>query len=290
MKHSIEKRLKAYERYLIEEERSPATVEKYTHIVRGFFEYAEEAAQERTPHIRDRNISKEKICAYKRHLLEEGDAPQTINAKLSAIRSYLRSIGREDIHIKNVKVQRSAYVSEKKMLEKSEYERLLRKARETGQKRICLILETICSCGIRVSELEYVTKEAVDRGEAQINLKGKVRKILMPGKLRKKLRRYAAANRIYEGPLFTNGKGSPIHRSYVWQMMKRLARKSGVDERKVFPHNLRRLFARSFYKAGKDISKLADVLGHSSIDTTRIYIATPAREHERVLERLQLVT
>ena len=288
-KRRVKRQLTLYEKYLIEEERSPATVEKYVHIVRGFLHFAE-ARTIRSHHLHDRHINKEMICSYKQSLIDEGLSPLTVNGRLSAIRSYLRSIGREDIKVRNMRCQRSAYVSEDKLLEKREYERLIEKARQLGKEKHRLIIETICASGIRVSELRYITVEAAEEGRAQIKLKGKIRIILIPDKLRKKLIRYARTEKISEGAIFRNRKGGILHRSYVWQMMKEMARKSGVDERKVFPHNLRRLFARTFYRARRDIAKLADILGHTRMDTTRIYIAETAKEHVRILERLQLVT
>ena len=292
VKHrKMQRQLKAYEQYLREEERSPATVEKYTRIVRGFFCFAEERAGGKNiiRHIK-KDMTKETVCAYKQHLIDEGASPSTVNSELSAIRSYLKFIGREDIHVKNMKCQRSPYVSEQKLLKRSEYEKMLEKAAQRGEEKLQLIIETICSTGIRVSELSYMTVEAVEQGEAEIRLKGKTRKILIPSRLRKKLKRHLKASNIDEGPLFRNSKGDPIHRSSVWAMMKKLARKAGIDPSKAFPHNLRRLFARTFYRAKNDIAKLADVLGHSSIDTTRIYIATTADEHMKILDELQFVT
>ena len=280
---TVEEKLKEYEDYLIREEKAPATREKYLRDVQGFLIYCEDKEKQET-------FSMEDVIAYKQKLTEEDISQSTVNGKLAAIRSYLRYEGREDIHVKNIRYQRSPYVSEKRMLEKSEYNRLLDQATRTGQFKLKLILESICSTGIRVSELSYITVEAIEKGESEVSLKGKTRKILIPAKLRKKLIKYARSSGIQKGPVFINSKGEPVHRSCVWAMMKSLAARAGVDISKAFPHNLRRLFARTFYRAKKDIAKLADVLGHSRIDTTRIYIAESFREHAKLIEELDLVT
>ena len=273
----IRKELERYEEYLRSEEKSPATVQKYMQSARGFLNYGKG------------ELSKEAVVAYKEELKKEGYAPTTVNAELSGIRSYLRSKGRRDIEVKNLRVQRSPYVSEKRNLSKGEYERLIRATGKNRDEKLRLILETICATGIRVSELRYISRESVEKGEAEISLKGKSRKILIVGKLRKKLLGYIRKKQIESGAVFVNGKGEPLHRSYVWQLMKKIAKKAGVNAGKVYPHNLRRLFARRYYSINQDIAGLADVLGHSSINTTRIYIATPAKEHVKMLERLELV-
>ena len=275
---TVQRQLEDFQNYLREEERSPATMEKYTRVARGFLYFSQG------------EISKETVCAYKQHLIDEGRRTSTINGDLSAIRSFLRFSGREDISIRNMRCQRSHYISENRMLKRSEYDSLVRTAAELGRPELALLLESICSTGIRVSELQYISVEAVAKGEAEVILKGKTRKVFIPDRLGKKLREYVSEQGIETGAIFRNSKGRPIHRSYVWQLMKLLAEKAGVDSSKVFPHNLRRLFARSFYNVNRDIAKLADVLGHSSIDTTRIYMATTASEHKKILDQLDLVT
>ena len=285
----LQRQLTGFKRYLKEEERSPATMEKYIAVIRGFLQFTEERNGEKRG-SRLRGIDKESIIAYKQRLVDEGKSPQTVNSHLSAIRSYLKYTGREDIEIKNMKSQHRSYVSESRMLTRREYERLLQTARREGRRKLGLIIETLCATGMRVSELPYVTVEAIEEGEIRIRLKGKIREILISEKLRKKLRSYAAEEGIEKGEIFINSRGRPIHRSQIWQMMKELAKGAGVDAEKVFPHNLRRLFARSFYRLRRDIAALADILGHSRIDTTRIYIAVTAEDHIRMLEELRLVT
>ncbi len=253
------------------------------------------------------NIAKEDVIVYKEYLRESGYSPSGINSMLAGIRALLKSMGKEDIKVKNYKVQQQTFADESRMLTKNEYLRMInccdrnKKAiysnkakKKSGQKsnaeeRAALIMETICSTGIRVSELKFFTVEAVRRGEVSVYLKGKERKVLMSRKLSKRLLTYAKKQGITEGSIFLNGKGEPLHRSQIWQMMKSLCRLAGVEERKVFPHNLRKLFARVFYNVKKDIAKLADVLGHSSINTTRRYIKTIPKEHIRQIERLGLV-
>ena len=275
----IKKELIRFDEYLRSEEKSPATRQKYLQTVRGFLSYT------------GCKLSKDNIISYKEALIAEGRASTGINATLSGIRSYLRSKGMREVKVRNLRVQRSVYAREDSTLSKKEYEKLLSVCKskpDKTSKRDMLIVETICATGIRVSELRYFTVESIRGKEIRIRLKGKERTILMPGKLRKRLLSYAKESGIGEGTVFLNGKGKPLHRSYIWHIMKSLARKAGVPESKVYPHNLRRLFARCFYEARKDIARLADVLGHSSIDTTRIYIAMPAKEHTSLVEKLKL--
>ena len=293
----IRKRLEAYERFLRREEKSPATCEKYLRDVQGFLFYLEEDRRNEGIGLKERmrrklrdRIREEDVQNYKQHLTESGYSPSTINAKLTAIRCFLGFEGVTDIRVRNLRIQHKPFLSEKKLLTKDEYEKLVTVAAETGQEKLSLMIETLCATGMRVSELSYMTVEAAEAGEIRISLKGKIREILISGKLRRKLSAYAAREGITSGPIFLNGKGEALHRSQIWQMMKALAETAGVDASRVFPHNLRRLFARSFYTVRKDIAKLADVLGHSSIDTTRIYIATTADEHLQILEELKLVT
>ena len=290
----IQKQLEEFEQFLKREEKSPATCEKYMRDVRGFLIYlAEDKGCHRRrfgrKKVRDRKIEEE-VLAYKQQLIDADYSPSTVNGKLTAIRVFLEFEGVGSVKVKNLRVQRRAYVSEKKMLTREEYERLVSTARSEGKRELKLIIETLGATGMRVSELQYMTVEAVKQGEISISLKGKTREILISHKLRKVLLRFAKEESIDTGPIFINGRGDPMHRSQIWQMMKALAEEAGVDPARVYPHNLRRLFARSFYKVRKDIAKLADVLGHSSIDTTRIYIATTADEHLEILDELGLVT
>ena len=301
METKIQRQLEEFEQFMKREEKAPATCEKYLRDVQGFLNYLEDERSGRWNHkgscwkgriskkARDRRIEEE-VLTYKQQLIGEGYSPSTINGKLTAIRVFLDFKGLGSIKVKNLRVQRRAYVSEKKMLTRDEYERLVNVARSGGKGKLELIVETLAATGMRVSELQYMTVEAIRKGEIRISLKGKTREILISHKLKKVLLKFAKEENIDTGPIFLNGRCDPMHRSQIWQMMKALAEEAGVDPAKVFPHNLRRLFARSFYKIRKDIAKLADVLGHSSIDTTRIYIATTADEHLKILDKLQLIT
>ena len=260
------------------------------------------------PEIRDL-VTKEAIIAYKEKVKSEGYTPSSINCMLAGIRALLESMGKSDMGIKNLKSQQQSFASEENLLTKGEYLKMINMVKkvapsqnkETGKgakesklydflRTTSMMMETICSTGIRVSELANFTVESVKEGCISVDLKSKERKILVTGKLKKKLLRYAKEKGIKSGVIFINKKGNPIHRSQIWQMMKELCRMAGVEEKKVFPHNLRKLFARAFYEVKKDIAKLADVLGHSSINTTRRYIMTSAKEHIRQMEKLGLVT
>ena len=234
-----------------------------------------------------REVTKELVRSWKESLVEGGFAVASINSMLASVNSLLRFLGWEDCKVKNLKTQRRTYCPEEKELTRTEYLRLLEAAKD--QPQLKLIMETICGTGIRVSELRHFTVEAVKNGQIEISCKGKIRTILIPGKLRKLLLAYARKAGIRSGVIFLNREGRPLGRSSIWAKMKRLCAAAGVAAGKVFPHNLRKLFARSFYKIGRDIAKLADVLGHSSINTTRIYIMTSGAEHRRQLDRLGLV-
>ncbi|MGN1193240.1 MAG: tyrosine-type recombinase/integrase [Dorea sp.] len=266
----------AFQKYLIMEEKSTATVEKYLRDVRAFFVY-----------VGNMEITKEKVMAYKKTLIEKGYAVRSINSMLASLNSLFDFFGWSDCKVKNIKMQHQAYCEEEKELTKAEYLRLLNAAKD--RPRLRLVLETICGTGIRVSELRYFTVEAVKSGTVVVNCKSKNRMILLPGKLKKLLLCYARRNDIRSGAIFITRNGNPLNRSNIWAQMKSLCEAAGVKKSKVFPHNLRKLFARTFYGIEKDIAKLADILGHSSIDTTRIYIMSSGTEHRRKIERLGLV-
>jgi site-specific recombinase XerD len=206
---------------------------------------------------------------------------------LASVNSFLGFLGWHDCRVKNIRLQHQTYCAEEKELTKAEYLRLLEASRKNEQ--LNLVLQTICGTGIRVSELRYFTVEAVQHGEVTVNCKSKTRTILVPGKLKKLLLNYAKKKDVAAGAIFVGKSGKPLDRSSIWHQMKQLCRAAGVKESKVFPHNLRKLFARTFYGIEKDIAKLADILGHSSINTTRIYIMTTGMEHRRKIERLGLV-
>ena len=271
-----EENLQLFYQHLIREEKSAATVEKYLRDVRAFF-----------VHIGGRIVTKEEVMAYKMHLQKGNYAVRSINSMLASMNSFLDFLGWPDCKVKSMRQQKQTYCAEEKELTKAEYLRLLGAAK--GNTQLHLVMQTICGTGIRVSELRHFTVEEVMRGEIHVNCKGKNRVILIPGKLRKMLLDYARKMRIRTGIIFLNRNGKPLNRSSIWAQMKALCRDARVNPSKVFPHNLRKLFARTFYGIEKDIAKLADILGHSSIDTTRIYIMSTGTEHRRKIERLGLV-
>lgn len=272
----LEPNIEAFHEYLIQEEKSTATMEKYLRDARAFLVF-----------VGRRAVTKELVMAYKQNLVEKEYAVRSINSMLASLNSLLYFLGWGDCRVKSFKIQRQIYCSEEKELTKAEYLKLLEVSK--NQPQLNLIMQTICGTGIRVSELKNFTVEAVQHGEVIIRCKGKTRAILIPGKLKKLLLNYAKKNRILSGTIFITRSGKPLNRSNIWLQMKRLCKAAGVKESKVFPHNLRKLFARTFYGIEKDIAKLADILGHSSVDTTRIYIMTTGTEHRRKIEKLGLV-
>ncbi len=271
-----EELIRAYRRKLIEEEKSAATVEKYLRDVRAFFAFAGQA-----------ELTKELVMAYKRQLIDRQYAVRSVNSMLVSVNSLLEYAGCPECRVKAIRQQRQIYCAEERELSRAEYLRLLEAAKKKPQLR--LVMETICGTGIRVSELRYFTVEAVRRGEVTVTCKAKNRTILLPRKLQRLLLNYAGKEQIENGPIFITRSGRPLNRSNIWTQMKRLCEEAGVKASKVFPHNLRRLFARTYYSIEKDIARLADILGHSSIDTTRIYLMSTGTEHRRQIERLQLV-
>ena len=268
--------ISAFREYLVLEEKSGATVEKYLRDIRAFSGFAG-----------GQKVTKEVVMAYKQSLLEKGYAVRSINSMLASLNSFLDFQGWQDCKVKSLKLQNSVYCPEEKELTKAEYLRLLAAAK--SQPRLRLILETICGTGIRVSELRYFTVEGVSRGEISVRCKSKTRTILLPGKLRSLLLTFAKKSGTHSGAIFVTRNGKPLNRSNIWAQMKSLCEKARVKASKVFPHNLRKLFARTFYCLEKDIAKLADILGHSSVNTTRIYIMTTGVEHRRKIEGLGLV-
>ena len=268
--------LQQFHDHLTLEEKSGITIAKYLRDVNHFTQYAS-----------GRPITKELVIEYKKSLQENGYAVRSINSMLASLNSLLTFLGCTDCKVKCVKTQRPTYCSETQELSKAEYLRLLDAAKD--QPSLQLLMQTICSTGIRVSELSYFTVEAVSEGEIIVNCKGKTRTILIPGKLKKLLLGYAKKQKIRAGVIFCTRNGKPLDRSNIWTKMKRLCKAAGVNPEKVYPHNLRKLFARTFYKIEKDIAKLADILGHSSINTTRIYIITTGTEHRKKMEKLNLL-
>ena len=271
--------LAAFRRWLLEEEREPATIEKYLREVRAFAAWLEGAP-----------VTKEGATAWKARLTASGFQPGTVNGKLSALNKFFAFLGWPDCRVKYLKIQRRVFRSSERELSREEYTRLLETARVLGRERLALLIETICATGIRVSELKYITVESMRNGRTEISLKGKIRTILIPGKLCRKLLKYARKRKIASGEIFLTRSGKSLSRRQIWAEMKALCARAGVERSKVFPHNLRHLFARLFYRACRDVVKLADVLGHSSIETTRIYLISTGAEHAQQLERLGLVS
>ena len=271
-----DEQIKEFANYLCREEKSTATQEKYLRDVQAFYVYADGNA-----------ITKELVVAWKKHLVENGYAVRSINSMLASVNSLLDFLGLSNCKVKNIRTQRQTYCTEDKELTKSEYLRLLAASKKNEQ--LNLVIQTICGTGIRVSELRYFTVEAIRCGEITVDCKGKTRTILVPGKLKNILLNYAKRHGITAGSIFVTRNGKPLNRSNIWSAMKKLCEAADVKPSKVFPHNLRKLFARTFYGIEKDIAKLADILGHSSINTTRIYIMTTGIEHRRKIDRLGLV-
>ncbi|MBR6579073.1 MAG: tyrosine-type recombinase/integrase [Clostridia bacterium] len=269
--------IKAFKNHLMDEEKSTATVQKYIRDVVCFSNWL-------GGRITDKSI----VLEYKAYLCEKY-APASVNAALSSLNSYFAFCGRLDLKVKNLKIQRRLFVKEERELTKQEYERLLEAAKRNGNQRLHLLIQTICSTGIRVSEVKFITAESISRGYAEISCKGKYRHIYIPTELCKALKRYAKDRGIKKGPIFITKSGKVLDRSNIWSDMKKLCRNAGVSEKKVFPHNLRHLFARTYYSIQKDIVRLADILGHSSVNTTRIYTVESGSIHKKQIQKLGLL-
>ena len=266
-----------FKEYLILEERSRATVEKYIRDVKAFSAF-----------VNGEEITKEVVIEYKKYL-QDSYAVRSINSMLASINSLFVFLSWHDLKVKSIKLQQQIYCPEERELTKAEYTRLCRAAKHKHNERLNLILQTICGTGIRVSELRFITVEAARHGEATVSCKAKTRSVFIVKELQKKLLRYAAEQGIKSGMIFVTRTGKPISRTNIWREMKALCEEAGVNPQKVFPHNLRHLFARVFYGIEKDIAKLADILGHSSINTTRIYIISTGTEHRKRMENMRLV-
>ena len=271
------KAIAEFKKHIISEEKSAATVGKYIRDIRAFAAYAGNTV-----------ITKETVIAYKKHL-RESYAVRSVNSMLASINGLFAFLGWHDLKVKSLKLQQQVFCPEEKELTKAEYARLCRTAERKHNERLNLILQTICGTGIRVSELQYITVEAVKQGEAVVNCKAKTRSVFIVKELKQKLLRYAAEQGITSGMIFVTRTGKPISRTNIWREMKALCEEANVNPQKVFPHNLRHLFARVFYGIEKDIAKLADILGHSSINTTRIYIISTGTEHRRRMENMRLI-
>lgn len=273
-----EKTIKSFCDYLQNEEKSKSTIEKYMRDVRTF-----------ANHISGTELTKEYVIGYKNKLISEGYAVRSINSMLASLNSLFCFLGWSDCKVKMLKLQRQIYCPEEKELTKAEYIRLLNTAKQKGNERLNLILQTICGTGIRVSELKFITVDAVQKGEVIVSSKGKIRSVFIVRDLKKKLLRYSAEQGIRSGAIFITRTGKTMSRTNIWREMKSLCEEANVNPDKVFPHNLRHLFARVFYGIEKDIAKLADILGHSSINTTRIYIISTGTEHRQRMENMRLI-
>ena len=263
--------------YQEEQERSAATIQKYAHDLTDLYIY-----------LNGQPLNKLVLIGWKQKLTET-HAPTTVNSMLTAVNGYLSYMGWSELRIKLLKIQKSLFLDEQKELTRSEYMRLVRVAEQKGNERLALVIQTICATGIRVSELRFITAEAVYCGRAGITNKGKRRTVFLPDKLRRLLKQYMKKQRITAGAVFVTKTGKALDRSNIWRDMKALCESAGVDSNKVFPHNLRHLFARTFYSLERDLSRLADILGHSNVSTTRIYTAESGAVHAKQMERMGLV-
>ncbi len=269
--------LENYKSHLINEEKAIATIEKYVRDVAEFAEW-----------LGVKVLEKSIVLAYKARLIEEY-APTSVNAALSSLNSFFTHMEWYDLRVKNLKIQKQIFASTDKELTKAEYERLLSASKDKKNERLYLLMQTICSTGIRVSEVRFITVEAVNRGIAEINCKGKRRQVFLPKQLCQILRRYIKEQKIKSGAIFVTKNGNPLDRSNIWSDMKKLCKAANVSEKKVFPHNLRHLFARTYYSLQKDIVRLADILGHSSVNTTRIYTMESGEIHRKQIQKLGLL-
>ena len=269
--------IKEYKTHLINEEKCKATIEKYIRDITVFYEW-----------LSGRELTKELALEYKVQLMENY-APTSVNSILASLNSFFDHNGWHEIKLKNLKIQRRIFCQSEKELTKGEYEKLLQAAKEKKNERIYLVMQTICATGIRVSELSYITAEAVKCGQAQVKLKGKIRMIILNKDLCRVLKKYIQEQGITQGCVFVTRNGKPLDRHGIWKAMKDLCESAGVSKEKVFPHALRHLFAKTYYSLQKDIVRLADILGHSSINTTRLYTIENGDEHRRQMERMGLV-
>lgn len=269
--------MRKFKSYLYEEERSKNTIEKYMRDIRFFREW-----------LGKREIDKSVVLQYKKELCEKYQ-PASVNSILSSLNALFMFMGWHELSVKSLKIQRKTFISREKELTKAEYERLLKAAKLKKDERLCLLMQTIGSTGIRISELKYVTVDAVKSGQATINCKGKIRQVFLPKQLCKMLKVYIKNKSIKNGSVFISKRGNPLDRSNIWKMLKDLCESANVDKNKVFPHNFRHLFARTFYSVQKDIVRLADILGHSGINTTRIYTMETGEIHKKQIEQLHLI-
>ena len=266
-----------FKAYLQSEEKATATIEKYIRDLTAFADW-----------LKDAELCKTKVLEYKEYLITRY-TPVSVNSMLSSLNSFFEYISEFALKVKTLKIQRRIFSRSEKELTKTEYERLLKAAKMKGNRKLYLLMQTICATGIRVSELSYITISAIQSGQATINMKGKMRVIMLPDNLCKMLKKYAAEHKITSGSIFVSQNGKPLDRSNIWKLMKSLCESANVPREKVFPHNLRHLFARTYYGVEKDIARLADILGHSSIETTRIYIMETGEIHRKQIQKLGLL-
>lgn len=273
-----ERNILLFKQNMIAEEKSNVTIEKYIRDIKQFHNFVD-----------GRFVTKELVIEYKKNLIDKGYSTRSINSMLASINSIFSFLGWFDFRVKSLKIQQEIFRPEEKELSKSEYIKLVKTAQKKQNERLCLILQTICGTGIRVSELQYITVEAVQQGSTKVSCKAKNRSIFIVKELRKKLLKYAKSKGITSGKIFITRTGKPVDRVTIWREMKKLCREAEVNPSKVFPHNLRHLFARAFYAIEKDVAKLADILGHSNINTTRIYIVSTGIEHCKRMEAMRLI-
>lgn len=266
-----------FKMHLIEEERAKSTVQKYEFAIKAF-----------SDHLNGKEFSKIDILDYRSKLLLKKSA-SSVNGEISAINAYLKYVGMEEYRVKFLKIPHNTFVKKEKELSEGEYRKLLQTSKKMGKKRLYCIIMTLCSTGIRVSELPFITVESLRVGNAQVTLKGKTRSVVLPKKLVRHLKGYCDEMNIKSGIIFRTSSGKPVDRSNIWKEMKRLSIAANVDRRKIYPHNLRHVFARAFYKIEKDLAYLADIMGHTSVETTRVYTAMSIARHERILNRMRLV-
>lgn len=276
-KNITDELIKTFETYLYEEEKSKNTIKKYMRDIRVFFEFVGEC-----------ELQKSIVLEYKSRLCKSY-APKSVNSILSSLNCLFIFMNRHDLKVKLLKIQRQIFADKSKELSKAEYEKLLRTAKSNHNDKLCYLMQTIASTGLRISEIKYVTVDAVNAGQTIINCKGKIRQVFLPKKLCKILKSYIKTQNIKSGAVFISRTGQPLDRSNIWKMMKALCDTAGIPRDKVFPHNLRHLFARTYYSMEKDIVRLADILGHSSIETTRVYTIESGEIHIMQLQKLGLL-
>lgn len=270
--------IESYRRWLIGMERSRGTISQYLRDIQSLYLFLPEGQE----------LDREQVQLWKASLAEKGLAPSTINAALTAVNGFFRFMHWEELTVRLLRRQKQLFRDNERELTRKEYMRLVQTAARQGKNRLSLIMQSICATGIRISELRFLTVEALHTGRAMVDCKGKNRVVLIPNELKRMLMRYVKEKGILSGSIFVTKKGRPVDRSNVWHEMKKLCQQAGVNARKVFPHNLRHLFAVTFYRQQKDLAKLADILGHSSIETTRIYAMESGAEHQRMINALHL--